>query len=60
MDILVTLCAIAGIILVAVGILGGPFSIGDERGTYTAGTYLTVLLEGGIVIILAGRCLGWW
>jgi uncharacterized membrane protein len=46
--------------LAALGIIGGPFVIGQERRPYSAGSYLAGLVQAGLMAALAGRVLGWW
>jgi len=41
-------------------ILGGPFSIGKPREPYSASGYMVNLIIFTLLILLAGRVIGWW
>ena len=48
------------ILLAATSIFGCPFMIGKPRKIYGPVEYLCTLFETGLVVVLAGRVLGWW
>ena len=52
--------AISAILLAATSIFGCPFMIGKPRKIYGPVEYLCTLFETGLVVVLAGRVLGWW
>lgn len=53
---------IAGMVLffTILPIIALPFSIGKDRGIYTAGAYIFRLLYSVLIVILIGRIFGWW
>lgn len=48
------------IVFAGLGVIVGPFLIGEPRKPYSASNYVAVLLESAMVIALAGRVIGWW
>ena len=55
-----TFVAWVAIVVSLVAVIGGPWMIGKERGPVGAGGYVSILAQAAIMIVLAGRALGWW
>ena len=60
MDRLVKISAVLNLVLLGLVVIGGPFLIGKSRKVYSASDYLTTLVSGFFLVVLVGRCLGWW
>jgi hypothetical protein len=60
MDVVVKIAGWASLVFSVIAIFLGPSLIGKERGPFTSGEYTISLINKILVILLVGRCLGWW
>ncbi len=60
MTLIINFCAGILIAMTTLAVLCSPFTIGQPRKPFGAGTYLCVLLQCAATVLVTGRALGWW
>lgn len=61
MDITVRIVAVMLLVLAGLYTVLAPFSIGKKReGVVTGAQCVVTMLQNVCIVIIVGRCLGWW
>jgi len=60
MNIVVRLVAVFSLLVAVIVVLTEPVRAAAETEPFDGGKYVSLLCVSAALVILAGRCLGWW